>query len=154
MKKSYLLFSSSFLITLFLFTNQVFSQSGITKQIKLTNFNLQSSVLINANGTELSSIKYKSPVYWFPVKVPSTVLTGLVANKIYPDPYQGLNNMLIPDASDQFNKDYNLEQYSFLPNNPNPWKKPYWYRTTFNVPASDKNRIFQLIFKGVNMPNL
>ena len=150
MKKSYLLFSSSFLITLFLFTNQVFSQSGITKQIKLTNFNLQSSVLINANGTELSSIKYKSPVYWFPVKVPSTVLTGLVANKIYPDPYQGLNNMLIPDASDQFNKDYNLEQYSFLPNNPNPWKKPYWYRTTFNVPASDKNRIFQLIFKGIN----
>ena len=47
------------------------------------------------------------------MKVPSTVLTGLVANKIYPDPYSGLNNMLIPDASDEFNKKYNLEQFSY-----------------------------------------
>ena len=126
------------------------AQTGNIKQVKLVNFDLQSSALIKANGAELSSIQYHSPVYWFPVKVPSTVLTGLVANKIYPDPYQGLNNMLIPDASDQFNKDYNLEQYSFLPNDPNPWKKPYWYRTTFKVPAGDKGRIFQLIFKGIN----
>src|ERR1700743_3443197 len=120
------------------------------KQVKLTNFDLQSSSLINANGEELSSTQYHSPVYWFPVKVPSTVLTGLVANHIYPDPYQGLNNMLIPDASDQFNKEYNLEQYSHLPNEPNPWKKPYWYRTTFKVPAGDKGKHFQLIFKGIN----
>jgi beta-galactosidase/beta-glucuronidase len=120
------------------------------KQVKLTNFDLQSSALINAEGSELSTIQYHSPVYWFPVKVPSTVLTGLVANHIYPDPYLGLNNMLIPDASDQFNKQYNLEQYSFLPNDPNPWKKPYWYRTTFNVPAGEKGRHFQLIFKGIN----
>ncbi len=52
--------------------------------------------------------------------VPSTVLTGLVANRVYPDPYSGMNNMLIPDASDAFNKQYNLEQYSHLPNDPNP----------------------------------
>ena len=126
------------------------AQTGIVKQVKLTNFDLQSSALINATGSELSNVKYKSPVYWFPVKVPSTVLTGLVANHIYPDPYQGLNNMLIPDASDQFNKEYNLEQYSHLPNDPNPWKKPYWYRTTFKVAANEKGRHFQLIFKGIN----
>jgi exo-1,4-beta-D-glucosaminidase len=58
--------------------------------------------------------------------------------------------MLIPDASDEFNKKYNLEQFSHLPNNPNPWKKPYWYRTTFNIPSGDKGRCFQLIFKGIN----
>ena len=126
----------------------IFAQS--VKQVKLSNFDLQSSALVSANGVDLSDINYKSPVYWFPVKVPSTVLTGLVANHIYPDPYQGLNNMLIPDASDQFNKQYNLEQYSYLPNDPNPWKKPYWYRTTFKVPAGDKGRHFQLIFKGIN----
>lgn len=127
----------------------LFAQSHI-KQVKLTNFDLQSSALINQTGSDLSSPSYKSTVYWFPVKVPSTVLTGLVANHIYPDPYQGLNNMLIPDASDQFNKQYNLEQYSYLPNHPNPWKKPYWYRTAFRVPATDKGRYFQLIFKGIN----
>jgi exo-1,4-beta-D-glucosaminidase len=58
--------------------------------------------------------------------------------------------MLIPDASDEFNKKYSLEQFSYLPNNPNPFKNPYWYRTTFNVPVSDQGRCFQLIFKGIN----
>lgn len=129
---------------------QVAGQSGTIKQKKLTSFELQSSALINSSGEEISSPGYKSKVYWFTVKVPSTVLTGLVANKVYPDPYLGLNNMVIPDASDEFNKKYNLEQFSFLPNDPNPWKKPYWYRTTFNVPANDKGRSFQLIFKGIN----
>ena len=56
--------------------------------------------------------------------------------------------MLIPDASDQFNKEYNLEQYSHLPNDPNPWKKPYWYRTTFTVPI--EQAVVSLIFKGIN----
>src|ERR1700744_4458794 len=120
------------------------------KQVKISSFDMLSSAQVNATGEELSTIKYHSPVYWFPVTVPTTVLRGLVANHIYPDPYHGLNNMLIPDASDQFNKEYNLEQYSHLPNDPNPWKKPYWYRTAFKVPAADKGRRFQLIFKGIN----
>jgi beta-galactosidase/beta-glucuronidase len=138
------------IVCLAMATAQLYAQKGNVKQVKLTDFDLQSGYLINDDGSTLSSAAYKSNVYWFPVKVPSTVLTGLVANKIYPSPYLGLNNMLIPDASDKFNKEYNLEQYSFIPNQPNPWKKPYWYRTTFKVPASDKGRIFQLIFKGIN----
>jgi exo-1,4-beta-D-glucosaminidase len=140
----------SFLICLLIFSLPVNSQTGIVKQEKLTRFELQSSVLINSSGAEISTAGYKSKVYWFPVSVPSTVLTGLVSNKIYPDPYAGLNNMLIPDASDEFNKKYTLEQYSYLPNDPNPWKKPYWYRSTFSVPENDKGRCFQLIFKGIN----
>lgn len=133
-----------------LITAQSFSQKSPVKQVKLSSFQLQSSALISDQGERISSPDYKSKVYWFPVQVPSTVLSGLVANGVYPDPYQGLNNMLIPDASDEFNKKYDLEKFSHLPNDPNPWKKPYWYRTTFNVPASDKGRTFQLIFKGIN----
>lgn len=126
----------------------VFSQD--IKQIKLTSFDMQSSSLVKVKGGELSSVGYKNDIYWFPVEVPSTVLTGLVKNGVYPDPYSGMNNMLIPDASDEFNKKYDLEKYSHLPNDPNPWKKPYWYRTVFNVPGTDNGRIFQLIFKGIN----
>jgi hypothetical protein len=133
-----------------LLTVHTFSQTGSVKQVKLVSFDMQSSALITASGEELSKPDYKSNVYWFKVKVPSTVLTGLVANKVYPDPYSGLNNMLIPDASDEFNKKYDLEKFSFLPNDPNPWKKPYWYRTTFTVPSADNGRCFQLIFKGIN----
>lgn len=120
------------------------------KQVKLSNFNLQSSAIISESGDSISGVNYISKNYWFPVKVPSTVLTGLVANKVYPDPHFDLNNMLIPDASDLFNEEYHLEQYSHLPNIGNPWKKPYWYRTTFKVPSADKEKNFQLIFKGIN----
>ena len=128
----------------------VFTTAAQVRQVKLVQFKLQSSSLIQSTGEEISSPDYLSKVYWFPVKVPSTVLSALVANGIYPDPNYGLNNMLIPDASDEFNKKYNLEQYSFLPNDPNPWKKPYWYRTEFEVPSADKGKCFQLIFKGIN----
>ena len=139
-----------FLLIIILNSSAISSQPGKVKQIRLTDFDLQSSVLIKASGEEISTTQYKSDVYWFPVKVPGTVLSGLVANGVYPDPYQGLNNMLIPDASDEFNKKYDLEKFSHLPNNPNPWKDPYWYRTVFSVPASDNGRHFQLIFKGIN----
>jgi exo-1,4-beta-D-glucosaminidase len=120
------------------------------RQEKLQVFELQSSAQIGETGEEISVPDYRSKVYWFPVRVPSTVLTGLVSNGIYPDPYSGMNNMLIPDASDEFNKQYDLEKYSYLPGEPNPWKKPYWYRTVFDVPVSDEGRSFQLIFKGIN----
>lgn len=135
---------------LILTSHLAYSQASNIKQEKLSQFELQSSELIPVDGDILSTTAYQSNVYWFPVKVPCTVLTGLVANRIYPDPYLGMNNMLIPDASDEFNKIYHLEQYSHLPNVGNPWKKPYWYRTRFMVPASDKGRHFQLIFKGIN----
>lgn len=126
------------------------AQNGKIKQVKLTDFELQSSEIVTNTGAGLSVSSYHADGKWYPVKVPSTVLTGLVANGVYPSPYQGLNNMIIPDASDDFNKQYNLSQFSFLPNKANPWKKPYWYRTTFKVSAADKGRNFQLIFKGIN----
>ena len=126
------------------------AQNTPVKQVRLNDFFLQSSEVISSSGKELSTASYTSKNYWFPVTVPSTVLTGLVQNKVYPDPYIGMNNMHIPDASDSFNNQYHLGQYSHIPNEPNPWKKPYWYRTTFSVPSSDKGRHFQLIFKGIN----
>ncbi len=65
---------------------EISGQSGSVKQVKLSSFELQSSVLID-NWEEISTSGYRSNVYWFPVEVPSTVLTGLVANGIYHDPY-------------------------------------------------------------------
>ena len=111
-----------FLLLLLIGAQDSFAQTQKIKQEKLTQFQLQSSDLIQTPGEVISTSAYHSNVYWLPVKVPCTVLTGLVANRIYPDPYSGMNNMLIPDASDEFNKTYNLEQYSHLPNLPNPWK--------------------------------
>jgi beta-galactosidase/beta-glucuronidase len=146
--KSKALFFSIIILANFFFPAYLTAQH--IKQIQLTDFDLQSSSVMPQSGEKLSQPSYNSSVYWFPVKVPCTVLTGLVQDKVYPDPYIGMNNMLIPDASDSFNHQYHLEKYSHLPNEPNPWKKPYWYRTTFAVPKSDKGKHFQLIFKGIN----
>src|ERR1700733_12723565 len=84
------------------------AQSSPVRQVKLSHSNLQSTAVVRASGATLSDPHYVERDYWFPVNVPSTVLTGLVANKIYPDPYNGMNNMLIPDASDEFNHQYHL----------------------------------------------
>jgi len=146
MKNKILLITALFIV----WQGRSSGQAGMIKQVKLTDFELQSSACISEHGEVISSPGYSSPVYWFPVRVPCTVLSGLVSNGVYPDPYQGLNNMLIPDASDEFNRQYSLEKYSHLAGEPNPWKKPYWYRTLFEVPASDRGRHFQLIFKGIN----
>ena len=126
------------------------AQQSPVKQVQLSRFELQSSVLIQDSGKKLSVNNYIRSGKWYPVIVPSTVLYGLVKNNVYPDPYQGLNNMLIPDASDVFNKKYDLDRYSYLPGKVNPWAKPYWYRTHFNIPATDRDKNFQLIFKGIN----
>jgi hypothetical protein len=75
-------------------TVPAYSQTVPVKLVKLIQFELQSSAVVSASGEELSTPGYMPKVYWFPVKVPSTVLTGLVANGIYPDPYNGMNNML------------------------------------------------------------
>ncbi|MEO8412936.1 MAG: glycoside hydrolase family 2 TIM barrel-domain containing protein [Ginsengibacter sp.] len=140
----------SFIIAYCFLPGFILAQNNPVKQVRLHTFLLQSSEVISSSGEELSGASYTSKNYWFPVTVPSTVLTGLVQNKVYPDPYIGMNNMFIPDASDSFNNQYHLGQYSHIPNVLNPWKKPYWYRTTFSVPSSDKGRHFQLIFKGIN----
>ncbi len=132
----------------------VVSQPGFCQQnpdrMELKHFQLQSSDIIKAKGTELSSGRYQPRNYWFPVTVPSTVLAGLVANKVYPSPYYGMNNMRIPDASDAFDSTYHLFKYSYLPNNRNPWKDPYWYRTTFKLPEGYKGKHIWLTFKGIN----
>ncbi|HVY75616.1 MAG TPA: glycoside hydrolase family 2 TIM barrel-domain containing protein [Puia sp.] len=140
----------SFLLLILLIASAVFAQQPAVRQVKLSRFQLQSSAVVSAEGDALSMPDYSPVNHWFPVTVPATVLSGLVQNRIYADPYSGMNNMLIPDASDSFNHRHNLEQYSWLPNEPNPWKKPYWYRTVFSVPAADAGKRFQLIFKGIN----
>jgi beta-galactosidase/beta-glucuronidase len=142
--------SSSFKTSILLFLVPISIWAQPVKQVQLKQFYLQSSEIVHSSGAQLTQINYSGKEKWYPVTVPSTVLTGLVANKVYPNPYIDLNNMRIPDASDSFNNQYHLAQYSHIPNVPNPWKKAYWYRTSFLVPASDKGKLFQLIFKGIN----
>jgi hypothetical protein len=66
---------------------------------------------------------------WCDATVPGTVLTTLVEQGVYPDPYFGLNNLAIPESIN---------------------KQDYWYRTEFTVPAAFAGRELWLQFKGIN----
>lgn len=130
-------------------TSQFSTAQGVS-QTQLKHFKLMSSTQVNTNGAAISSTDYKGDLSWFDATVPSTVLTALVANKVYADPHIGMNNMLIPDANDSFNLAYGLDKYSYLPHIKNPWKDPYWYRTTFEVGQTNASKRFELVFDGIN----
>ena len=71
----------------------------------------------NAEHISINSFQEKG---WMPAIVPGTVLSSLVYNKVYPEPYYGLNNKitsnLIPDL--------NIAGRDFY---------TYWFRTEFDL---------------------
>ncbi|MGB3863490.1 MAG: glycoside hydrolase family 2 TIM barrel-domain containing protein, partial [Candidatus Aminicenantaceae bacterium] len=113
------------------------------------NWLMRSSFWIKESGQSVSSNTFKT-VDFYPTCVPTTVLTALVQNGVYPDPYVGLNNMKIPDASDDFNRSYDLAKFSHLPDGRNPWSDPYWFWTQFRLPEAYTGRQIWLNIEGIN----
>lgn len=74
---------------------------------------------------------------WLDAIVPGTVLTSLVSNGVYPDPYFGVNNKLsenlIPDISKKGRDFYT-----------------YWWRTVFEIPEEMKGKVIWLEPQGIN----
>lgn len=67
---------------------------------------------------------------WLDAVVPGTVLTSLVAAGMYPDPYQGLNNLVIPEDL---------------------CRKDWWYRTELPLTADLLSKPqLELLFNGIN----
>jgi len=66
---------------------------------------------------------------WYNATVPGTVLTTLVNQGEYPDPYFGLNNMSIPDTLAH---------------------TKWWYRVSFDTPANIAGKRARLLFDGIN----
>ncbi len=95
-----------------------------------TGWQLQDSTKVADAGAAVSSASYQ-PQGWLAATVPGTVLTSLVQGGVYPEPMYGENNR--PDR---------------IPETLN--KTPYWYRTTFTVPAGYKGRTILLHFDGAN----
>jgi hypothetical protein len=91
---------------------------------------LQDAAKVAEGGAQLSSAAYRS-ANWFAAVVPGTVLTSLVADKVYPEPLYGENNR--PDR---------------IPESLN--KSAYWYRASFVVPRSFAERHVWLNFDGIN----
>ena len=94
-----------------------------------------------ADETKDPAEKISQPGYqtgkWMSAIVPGTVLNSLVHNKMYPEPYYGMNNKLdrniIPDLAKTGREFYT-----------------YWFRTEFDVPENYKDKIVWLQVDGIN----
>ncbi len=118
------------------------------RRVYLEDFFVKNSSLVSLKGEVVSSPDFL-PKDWFKCRVPTTVLTCLVKNGVYPDPYVGLNNMKIPDAYYPYNLWYGLLEYSHIPWK-NPWKSPYWFRTVFEEKGLGPGENLWLVLEGIN----
>ena len=114
------------------------------------DWQMREEAICGDHGASFSTAGFTGADSWYQTTVPTTTLGTLTRNGVYPDPYIGVNNMLIPDACPEHNELYGLGGYSHLPNHENPWAKPYWFRTEFNLPADFKRKVVWLHLDGIN----
>jgi exo-1,4-beta-D-glucosaminidase len=67
--------------------------------------------------------------HWYPTRVPSTVLAAFVDNGVYKNPYFGMNLSKIPTE---------------------PFEKPWWYRTEFQLSPQQASGTVLTEFDGIN----
>lgn len=68
-------------------------------------------------------------VNWYNATVPGTVLTTLVNQGVYPNPYFGLNNLVIPESL---------------------CRTDWWYRIAFTSPKGINHKNTWFLFNGIN----
>jgi hypothetical protein len=113
------------------------------------NWQMREEAIVGNHGDTFSASTFDAKD-WYPATVPTTPLATLARNGIYPDPIMGTNMMKIPDVNEKENTRYNLMQYSHLPDHSNPFDRPYWFRTSFTLPASYQGRVVWLHLDGIN----
>lgn len=106
---------------------------------------IQSSAHVRETGDLISTPAFK-PTNWYRATVPSTVLNALVRNRVYPDPYLGMNLRSISGTSYPI-----AENFSNIPMPPDsPFRYSWWYRTEFQLPADYAGKTVWLRFDGIN----
>jgi len=106
---------------------------------------IQSSAQVKEKGDALSQRVFQ-PRNWYPAKVPSTVAGTLIDNKVYPDPFTGMNLRMMPGCGYPIGANFSLRP---MPED-SPFRVSWWYRTEFQMPAGYRGRNIWLHFDGVN----
>ncbi len=105
----------------------------------------QSACKLQADGASISAEGFATND-WLPVSVPSTVLAAQVADKIFPNPYYGMNLRNIPGTSYPIGQDF--------ANLPMPQDSPYrcgwWYRVELPAAVAVHGQRTWLHFGGIN----
>ncbi|MGZ3946187.1 MAG: glycosyl hydrolase 2 galactose-binding domain-containing protein, partial [Mucilaginibacter sp.] len=116
------------LLSLFIF--QAFAQDSESyRMILKDDWQMQSSLKVPSTGKDISGAKFE-PTGWYKVSVPTTIIAGLLANKVYDfDPFYGMNFEKLKDPA---------------------LDKPWWFRKEFSLPPSEKGKNVVLKLHGIN----
>lgn len=106
---------------------------------------IQSSAKVGIDGATISSTAYR-PTGWYRATVPSTVVGTLVDNGLYRDPFFGMNFRELPGVTYQIGG--NFVHAPMAPES--PYAMPWWYRTTFRLPAMTRGKRVSVHFDGIN----
>jgi len=106
---------------------------------------IQSSAKVTAGGEAVSRPGFAA-AGWHRATVPTTVVSALVADGTFPDPYYGMNLRKIPGTTYAIGKNFsNIEMPA-----DSPFAVPWWYRTEFTLPPEATGRTLWLHLDGVN----
>ncbi len=119
-------------------------QAGLTLPLR-ENWFIQSSAEVHADGVAISKPGFPTSD-WYPATLPSTVLSALVEDKVYPDPYTGMNLRTIPGTTYPIFEDFANIQMPPA----SPFRKSWWYRTEFKLANDYKGKTIWLGFDGIN----
>ncbi len=109
------------------------------------NWAIQSSLNVPADGAAISTAGFPAKD-WYPATLPSTVLSALVGDKVYPDPYTGMNLRSIPGTTYPIFDDFS----NIMMPPDSPFRQAWWYRTEFQLPPDYSGKKIWLGFDGVN----
>ncbi len=94
------------------------------------------------------SAGFRPPRAWHPATVPTTVFSALVAAGVYPDPYFGTNLRSAPGVS--YNIGFNFSNAPMPADS--PFRKPWWFRTEFKLPADYRGKTLLAGFRRHQLP--
>jgi len=106
---------------------------------------IQSSAKVAAGGEVVSRPGF-AEAGWHRATVPTTVVSALVADGTYSDPYYGMNMRKIPGTTYKPGANFsNVEMPA-----DSPFAVPWWYRTELTLPSEAAGKTLWLRFDGVN----
>jgi len=121
------------------------SESKDSAELLREHWLIQSSADVRADGAAISRSGFASND-WYPATLPSTVLSTLVQDEVYPDPYTGMNLRSIPGTTYPIFEDFS----NILMPPTSPFRQSWWYRTEFKLPDEYRGKTIWLGFDGIN----
>ena len=145
------LLAAQFFLTTFLVAQDKAPSTSRTRQASdarialREGWSLQTSAKVEAKGEVISTAQF-APKGWHEVTVPTTVVAALVKDKTLSEPFPGMNLRSFPGLNYPIGANFsNIPMAS-----DSPYAVSWWYRKSFEIPASYKGKTVWLNFKGIN----